>query len=335
MALPVSSSDAVAGRYIHGMKKILLLGGTGFLGRAVCEEIERLRWHATVPTRRLSNAQPVLMLPAITPLEADVHDEAALARLLPGHDAVVNLIGVLHGDEARFDSAHVQLPASVARACLAAGVHRLVHLSALGADADGPSMYQRSKARGEAALAALVPAGLALTLLRPSVVFGREDQFLNTFARLQRIAPFIPLACADAKFQPVWVQDVASAIVKILGNDRTAGQTFEACGPSVWTLQQLVELTGRLTGHARRVIPISMKNARRQAWLMEKLPGEPMLSNDNLDSMQQDNVASGALPGLRELGIDPAEIGPVLRGYLGGRSVESRLLDLRKTAGRF
>ncbi len=319
------------------MKKILLLGGTGFIGRAVCEQLERLQWRATLPTRRLSNAQSVLMLPMITPLAADVHDEATLEALLPGHDAVVNLIGVLHGDEAAFERAHVELPAKLARACTAAGVRRLVHLSALGAAIDGPSMYQRSKARGEAVLqaAAQSPRGLGLTLLRPSVVFGREDKFLNTFAELQRWAPIVPLACADAKFQPVWVQDLASAIVHVLGDDRTSGQTYEACGPSVWTLRELVELAGRLTGNPRRVMPISMKNARRQAWLMEKLPGDPVLSHDNLDSMQQDNVASGNLPGLRALGIEPSEIGPVLRGYLGGRSVERRLLDLRKTAGRF
>ena len=317
------------------MKKILLLGGTGFVGRSVCEQIERLQWRATVPTRRLSNARPVLMLPMITPLAADIHDEAVLARLLPGHDAVVNLIGVLHGDEAAFERAHVELPARLARACATAGVRRLVHLSALGADADGPSMYQRSKARGEAALRMQADAGLALTLLRPSVMFGRDDHFLNSFANLQRWLPFIPLACADAKFQPVWVQDVASAIVKCLDDERTVGQTFEACGPAVWTLRQLVELTGRLTGQQRRVIPVSMKTARRQAWLMEKLPGDPMLSHDNLDSMQQDNVASGLLPGLPALGIAPAELGPVVRGYMGAHSVANRLLDLRKTAGRF
>ena len=317
------------------MKKILLLGGTGFVGRSVCEQIERLQWRATLPTRRLANARPVLMLPMITPLAADVHDEATLARLLPGHDAVVNLVGVLHGDEAAFERAHVELPAMLARACIAAGVRRLVHVSALGADLQGPSRYQRSKARGEAALLAQVPAGLALTLLRPSVMFGRDDRFLNAFAALQRWLPFIPLACADAKFQPVWVQDVASAIAKCLQDERTSGQTYQACGPAVWTLRQLVELTGRLTGRQRRVLPVSMKTARRQAWLMEKLPGEPMLSNDNLDSMQQDNVAGGLLPGLPALGVVPAELGPVVRAYMGPHSVANRLLDLRKTAGRF
>jgi len=166
------------------MNNILLLGGTGFVGRQICEQLVRAGLRVTVPTRREVNARAVQPLPGVTVLEADVHDEAELARLLPGHDAVVNLVGVLHGNQQRFERAHVELPRKLARAMQAAGIRRLVHVSALGASADGPSLYQRSKAAGEAALR---EAGLELTLLRPSVIFGAGDSFLTLFARLQAV----------------------------------------------------------------------------------------------------------------------------------------------------
>ena len=162
--------------------RVLVLGGSGFVGRQVCEQLARLGWRITVPTRRAVNAAAVQSLPGLTVLEASVHNEADLARLMPGHDAVVNLVAVLHGDEARFEQVHVDLPAKIARAMKKAGVQRLVQVSALGADAQGPSMYQRSKAQGETVLHG---AGLQLTVLRPSVIFGAEDKFLNLFADLQ------------------------------------------------------------------------------------------------------------------------------------------------------
>ena len=176
--------------------RVLVLGGSGFVGRHVCEQLARLGWHITVPTRRAVNAASVQSLPGLTVIEASVHKEADLARLMPGHDAVVNLVAVLHGDEERFEQVHVQLPGKIASAMKKAGVQRLVHISALGADPQGPSMYQRSKARGETVLH---NAGLQLTVLRPSVIFGAEDKFLNLFAQLQQIAPVVPLAGASTR----------------------------------------------------------------------------------------------------------------------------------------
>lgn len=315
-------------------KKLLILGGTGFLGRHVCEKVERLKWRATVPTRRRLHAQAILMLPMITPLEADVHDEATLAQLVAGHDAVLNLIGTLHGDEAEFERAHVGFAEKLARACGSAGVRRIVHLSALGADENAPSMYQRSKARGEAKLRQASPP-LAWTILRPSVMFGREDNFLNLFARLNRRFLGIPLAGANAKFQPVWVQDVAEAALRCVQRDASIGQTYEAVGPGVWTLRELVELAGRLSGRPRRVVALSEGMGRTLASVLSLAPGEPMLSHDNLESMKSDNVASGRLPGLEALDIAPSELQAVARGYLGPHSWENRFLDWRKTAGRF
>lgn len=313
------------------MKKILVLGGTGFVGRHVCEKLHRQGWEITVPTRRARNATAVQHLPRLTVLEADVHDEATLLRLLPGHDAVVNLVAILHGSEAAFERTHVELPAKLARACAATGVRRVVHVSALGVSLDGPSRYQRSKARGEEVLRA---AGLDLTILRPSVIFGAGDRFLNLFAQLQAVFPVVPLAGAQARFQPVWVEDVASAVVASLA-DRdlpmsSIGQTFECAGPDVLTLAELVHLAGRLGSQERPVLPLPMALGRLQAMLMELAPGEPLMSRDNLDAMRVDNVASGQWPGLSSLDISPASVVSVAPTYLGHRGDRSTLLQARQ-----
>ncbi|MBM3398812.1 MAG: complex I NDUFA9 subunit family protein [Betaproteobacteria bacterium] len=315
--------------------RILVLGGTGFVGRQVCEQLARLGWHITVPTRRAVNAAKVQSLPGLTVLEASVHNEADLARLMPGHDAVVNLVAVLHGSEARFEQVHVALPAKIVRAMQHAGVHRLVQVSALGADLQGPSMYQRSKARGEAVLHS---AGLQLTVLRPSVIFGAEDKFLNLFADLQGIAPCMPLAGSGTRFQPVWVGDVARAVVCCLQKPETIGQTYELCGPDVLTLGQLVKKAGQWAGvnqgRGRPVIALPMWVGWLQAAAMELAPGEPLMSRDNLASMQVDNVATGLLPGLADLGITAASVAGVAPTYLGHRGPRSSLNRWRSGSGR-
>ena len=319
------------------MKKLLVLGGTGFVGRHLCEKLQREGWRVTVPTRRVANAVSVTHLPGVRVVQADVHDEAALVRLVAGHDAVVNLVAILHGSEAAFERAHVRLPQVLARACAVAGVRRLVHVSALGASPDGPSMYQRSKARGEEVLRA---ADLALTILRPSVIFGAGDRFLNLFARLQAVFPFVPLAGASTRFQPVWVEDVAEAVVASLRTDAVGrgsiGACIECAGPDVLTLGELVQLAGRLGSQERAVIPLPMALGRLQAWAMEWMPGEPLMSRDNLDSMAVDNVASGRGPDLASLGIRPAAVAAVAAAYLGDAGPRSRLLALRGdgTTGR-
>lgn len=315
------------------MKRVLLLGGTGFVGRHVCEKLARLDWQITVPTRRTSQAQHLLHLPRLEVVAADVHDTATLAQLVSGHDAVVNLVAILHGDAATFERTHVELPAKLARACLANDVKRLVHVSALGAAPAAAetalSLYLRSKSRGEAVLqAAAAHDSLQLTVLRPSVIFGAGDRFLNLFARLQRVFPVLPLAGAQARFQPVWVEDVAQAVVHCLQDPATIGQALEACGPDIYTLKQLVQLAGRYSGlrHARPVIPLPMALGRLQVGLMELLPGQPLMSRDNLDSLRIDNVASGRLPGLATLGITPSSLGAIAPGYL---SPNDRYVTLR------
>jgi uncharacterized protein YbjT (DUF2867 family) len=318
------------------MQKILVLGGTGFVGRHVCEKLVQLQWRVTLPTRRVENAKHLQMLPFLNVLPADVHDEAALAKLVAGHDAVVNLVAILHGDEAAFNRAHVELPQKLARACTQAGVKRVVHVSALGAALDAPSMYQRSKARGEQVLKS---AQLDLTVLRPSVVFGADDKFLNVFAKLQRVFPFVPLAGAATRFQPVWVEDVASAITSCLQDSASIDKTYDLCGPEVFTLKELVQLAAQLSGinhgRGRPVFGLPTALGRLQAALMSLAPGEPLMSRDNLDSMAVDNVTDGKLPGLQALGIAPASLLAIGPDYLGGRGKYRTLQALRRAgAGR-
>ena len=313
------------------MNKVLVLGGSGFVGRHVCEQLVRAGLGITLPTRRASNARTVQHLPGLDVIEADIHDEAALARLLPGHDAVVNLVGVLHGNESRFQAAHVELPRRLARAMQQTGVRRLVHISALGASADGPSRYQRSKAEGEQVLR---EASLDLTLLRPSVIFGAGDNFLNLFARLQAVMPVMLLPGASSRLQPVWVGDVARAVLHCLQQPATIGQTYELAGPRVCTLRELVELAGRLSGHPRPVIGLPLALGYPQALLLQSLPGEPLMSTDNLASLKIDNVASGKLPGLAELGIAPEPLEPVVAAYLDLRDQADPLLALRRRNSR-
>ncbi len=286
------------------MKRVLLLGGSGFVGRHVCAALAQAGHALTVATRRYHHAQAVQTWPTVTVLEADVLDDAQLDAVIRGHDVVVNLIAVLHGNEARFEQLHVELPKRIADSCHRMGVHQLVHISALGADPQGPSLYQRSKGRGEQALQDIAArTGLKITLVRPSVIFGADDQFINLFAKLQKVAPIMPLAGAGARFQPVWVQDVAQAVARIVQDVRRQGHTYELGGPEVLTLADLVRHAGRWAGCPRPILPLPHAVAWLQAALMELAPGEPLMSRDNLASMQVDNVLSQGLPGLPELGL--------------------------------
>lgn len=295
--------------------RVLVTGGTGFVGRSVCERLVRAGCAVRVPTRRLGHGRGLQHLPGLELAAADVHDPAAWPALLREVDAVVHLVAILHGSAADFERAHVALPRTLAGAMRQAGVQRLVHVSALGVAADAPSRYLRSKHAGEQALR---DAGLAPTVFRPSVIFGAGDRLLNTFARLQALAPVVPLASAGARFQPVWVEDVATAICRSLDDPATAGRVYEATGPDVTTLADLVRAAGRWSGHPRPVIGLPGWAGRLQAALMSLAPGEPLMSGDNLDSMTVPSVAGGTLPGLEALGIAPAAMSAVVPLYLGG-----------------
>jgi len=325
------------------VKRILVLGGSGFVGRHLCEKAVQLNGEfntrLTVPTRRAASAKHIQTLPWVDLVEADVHDGASLMQLVAGHDAVVSLVAILHGSEAAFNHVHVELMHKLVRACQATGVKRIVHVSALGAAANAPSMYQRSKAAGEAVLTA---SGLDVSILRPSVIFGSDDSFMNLFAKLQSVFPVMPLAGADTRFQPVWVEDVAQALIQLLRgresvtikNHSASPMNYEACGPNVFPLRELVQLAGALSGHPRPVIGLPAALGRFQALLMELAPGKTLMSRDNLDSMAVDNVASGRLPGLQALGIHPTPLMAVAPTYLGPDR-GAIILAQRKTAGRF
>ena len=211
----------------------------------------------------------------------------------------------------------------------------MVHVRALGVSLDAASRYQRSKARGEEVLRG---ASLDLTILRPSVIFGAGDRFLNLFARMQSVLPLVPLAGARARFQPVWVEDVASAVVAALRDTdlpmSSVGQTFECAGPEVYTLADLVRIAGRHGSRQRPILPLPGALARLQARVMEMLPGEPLMSRDNLDAMSVDNVASNQWPGLASLGITAASPLTIAPTYLGDQGGRSRLLAYRHSARR-
>ena len=328
--------------YSRRMKNIFVLGGSGFVGAHVCEQLVRAGWLVTVPTRRRVKAQAIQHLPGLTVLEMDVHDEAALIRAVAGHSAVVNLVAILHGDATAFARTHVQLAEKIARACVANGVSQLVQVSALGADPAraeaAPSNYLRSKSAAEGVLAKASAAhpALRVSVLRPSVIFGANDKFLNVFARLQALFPVMPLACADARFQPLWVEDVASAVLGSLKQgleQAPALRVYELAGTEVYTLRQLVQFAARNSGinqgRGRPVIGLPLWMGRIQAFMLGLMPGEPVMSQDNLDSMQLDNVASGGLPGLAALGITASSLQAIGPQYLFPDAAAQGLLGLR------
>jgi NADH dehydrogenase len=288
----------------------------------------------TVITRRASQAAAIQSMPKVRVLEGDVYNAAFLSQSMLGHDVVINLIAILHGSEAAFEKAHVHLPQLIAQACQQSGVKRLIHISALGASAQGPSLYQRSKAQGEKVLQ---DAGLDLTLLQPSVIFGAEDKFLNLFAQLQQIAPVVPLAGASTRFQPVWVEDVASAVAHCVMHNNTSGQTYEICGPDILTLKELVQKSGQWAGirggQGRWVFGIPNSIAWLQASMMELAPGQPLMSRDNLRSMQVDNIASGKALELKDMNIHASSVSSIAPAYLG-RSGACAKLDVFRAKGR-
>lgn len=315
--------------------KMVLLGGGGFVGSCLASRLSSRRFEVTVPTRRRDSRKDLAMLPGVRLVAADIHNPLDLEDLFRGADAVINLVGILHdGDGAqpygrRFAAAHVELPRKIVAAMKQAGVRRLLHMSALKAASDAPSAYLRSKAAGEAVVMDAV-GEIDVTVFRPSVIFGPGDIFLNTFASLLKAFPVLPIAGGKARFQPVYVGDVAEAFVGALSDRTTVGKTYELCGPTVYTLKELVEYTGRLTGHPRPVIDLPEPLARLQACLLGLLPNPPM-SPDNLRSLQVDNVTDGRLdfPGWQ-----PQPLEAVAPTYLTHISIRSRLDELRRRASR-
>jgi uncharacterized protein YbjT (DUF2867 family) len=311
--------------------RVCVLGGGGFIGRALCDRLAKRGVALRVPTRSRSGVRALLVLPTIEIVNVGKFDEPTLAHLFAGMDAVVNLTGILHarGTEG-FEAVHVGLARRVAVACRVAGVRRLIHMSALRADPDGPSEYLRSRGRGEAAVRQEAN-GLDLTVIRPSVVFGRDDRFLNVFASLVRFLPVIALGSADARFQPVWVEDVARAIDVALDHPPSHGATYELGGPRIYTLAELVAYVAECTGRQRLIVPLPYPLAWLQALAMEILPG-PLLTRDNLRSMQVPSVCEGPFP--PTLGFAPTALEAIVPEYLARRGPQARYGAHRLRAGR-
>lgn len=315
-------------------QNVALIGGSGFIGSHLVNALVDLGKTVRIATRRRANAAHLTLLP-VDVIEADVHDPSQLAAFVAEADAVINLVGILQGHRGdpygpEFARAHVELPRKIVAACEAKGVRRLLHMSAIGADSGGPSMYLRSRGDGEKVIR---DSALATTIFRSSVVFGPEDNLLNQFAFLERMFPVIPLACADALFQPVFVGDVAKAIVNVLDLDAANGRVFELAGPQVYTLAELMRFSGATIGKHAKIIKLPDSLGRLQAMTLEMVPGEPVMSRDNLDSMKTPSIASGPLA--PELGIDePASIEDIAPMYLTGNSPRSRFNAFRATAHR-
>jgi NADH dehydrogenase len=308
---------------------ILVIGGSGFVGRHLVSHLVSDGYRIVVPTRRRDNARSLFLLPTVDVVEADAADAQTLARLVRGAAAVVNLVGIINetGGET-FVRAHVEFARNVVAACKTAGVRRLLHMSALNADPDGPSQYLRSKGEAEAIVAA---SGLSWTIFRPSVIFGREDSFLNLFAKLARWLPVIALGAANAKFQPVYVGDVAHCFVYALRDDTTIGQRYSLCGPKVYTLYELVRYVGATTDAMRPIVTLGPTLSKFQAFVLEHLPGK-LMSRDNLASMQIDNVCEGAFPAVFR--ITPTALEAVAPTFLAPAAIKSPFDDYRARSGR-
>lgn len=302
-------SNPTAHATLPKIRTVCVIGGAGFVGRHIVHLLHNAGYEARVPTRHRERAKDLIVLPGVDVVEADIHDPIALSQLLDGMDAVINLVGILHekklgridkpnarrGD---FHQAHIELPRKIVQACAKHGIKRVLHMSALNADATANSAYLRSKGAGEAMLR---EAGqphsdnerwyldgpkftrgqrMAITVFRPSVIFGPEDSFLNQFACLLRRLPVMALACGNAKLQPVYVEDVARAFVMSLENVETYDQAYNLCGPKVYTLEQLVAYVAQLQGTKRPIFSLNDQLSYFQAWLLEMLPGKLMTRDD-------------------------------------------------------
>lgn len=295
---------------------VTVFGGAGFIGRHVVRRLAARGATVRVATRSPETAGHLLPMGEVGQivLARFADDEAGLARLVAGADAVVNLVGILFERRAGdFDRVHGELPGRIGAAAEAAGVARLVHLSAIGADPASPAHYARSKAAGEAAVRAAFPDAV---ILRPSIVFGPEDGFFNRFAQMAKISPALPLVGGGrTRFQPVHVGDVADAILVALDRPEFAGRTFELGGPKVYTFEQLLAYTLEVTGRRRLLVPLPFALARLQARLLELLPTPP-LTRDQVSLLERDNVVTPGAAGLAELGIAPTPLEVIVPTYL-------------------
>jgi NADH dehydrogenase len=308
---------------------ICVLGGTGFVGSELVTRLVAAGHYVRVPTRSLKNGQHLTVLPTLQLVVANVHDGRMLGQLLTGMDVVINLIGILNERRRQtFRLVHVELANKIVEAMRAARVPRLLQMSALGAGAQAPSQYLRTKGEAEA-LIRVAAASLDATIFRPSVIFGERDSLTNRFARLLRLAHgVLPLARPGARFAPIFVEDVVAAFMRALTDRSTVGKSYELCGPDVMTLAELVRTTAAAAGLPCHLIPLPDFIAAAQGILMDFLPGKPF-SYDNYKSLTIDSVCTNG--GCASLGIQPAHMRAIIAGYLRDYSLQRRLDAYRKS----
>lgn len=313
---------------------ICILGGSGFVGHHLAARLVRDGHRVRILTRRPAQHRELLVLPTLEMVACNIHDEDELQRGVAGCDVVINLVGILNEKRHNgrgFCRAHVELAHRVVVACQDNGINRLLHMSALNADADkGSSYYLRSK--GEAENLVHMAKKLTVTSFRPSVIFGPGDSFFNRFAGLlKRIPLFFPLACARARFAPIYVGDVVECYARAIDNRATWGQRYDLCGPRSYTLKQLVLFTANQLGLRRHIFALPAWASWLQAFMMEFVPGKPF-SRDNLNSMLTDSVCSGDFPAIFD--ITPRSIESEVPTYLSGGGTRSRYPVFRSQAGR-
>lgn len=319
------------------IKYVGVLGGSGFVGTVLVNQLNDAGYKVKVFTRRREGAKHLILLPYVEVIECDVLDDVQLAVAVSGCDAIINLIGILHeGRHGSFDKLHAELPQRLAAICRNEGVRRLLHMSALQVSTDAPSAYLRSKAAGEAAVLSETSAperadALQVTVFRPSVIFGRSDRFLNMFARLAKLLPVIMLARPQAKFQPIWVDDVARAFVRSLENSDTYGQRYDLCGPRIYTLRELNQYVLDTLGLQRPIVGLNDGFSYWLARVMELLPGK-LITRDNLLSMQLDNVCEKGFPSVFR--FQPATLESVVPDYLSNYKFRNIYNRYRSHSGR-
>ena len=314
---------------------VCLTGGTGFVGQHLANRLTKYGYRVRILTRRRERHRGLGINPGVTLVETDVHNAAALQQQFSGVDVVINLVGILNevGKQgAGFRQAHVELPEKIVAAAAASGVTRLLHMSALNANAaEQHSLYLQTKGAGEDLVHAAADRGLVVTSFRPSVIFGSGDSFFNRFAALLKIAgPVFPLACPDSRFAPVYVTDVVEAMCRSIG-DATGGERLDLCGPETFTLAELVGYTRDLLQIKCHIAGLNGSLSRLQATVLGLLPGKPF-SMDNYYSLQHESVCTdNALP---TLGITPASIAAVVPAYLAGRNARGHYQALRQQSRR-
>jgi NADH dehydrogenase len=314
--------------------RICILGGTGFVGRHIVEQLAKQGHHVRVLSRHRERHRELLVLPTVEVVNADIHELKTLKDHFTGQDAVINLVGILNEDKQRsFQNVHVALARKVVDACQTSKVKRLLHMSALNADAGrGTSRYLRSK--GEAENIAHTVKDLSVTSFQPSVIFGPEDQFYNRFADLLRLTPrFLPfpLACAGTRFAPVYVQDVATAFVLALNDKDTIGKRYPLCGPHVYTLKDIVQYTAKLIEAKCPVWPLGKTLSRLQASMLGLMPGKPF-TLDNFLSLQVDSVCQQDFAGVFH--IQPSSVESIVPTYLAAKTLRGRFMHYRQAARR-